>query len=213
VALRFSFIAEAEARQIPHGATVELDPGGHVTPLAWDTLRARRVTVVPRGAADPTLPPDLAPVSPAARVAIAADASGLALKATIVGQLRRTGRAVQDLGVLAADQPGDYPELAAAVARAVSRGEADAGIVIDEGGVGAAVAANKVRGIRAALCTTPTLARLAREQAGTNVLTLASALLEPADALEIVQVWLSTPTRDPAHLRRLLGVRRLEDGL
>ena len=61
---RFSLIGEAEARQIEPGSTVELERGGHVTPLAWDTLRARRVQVVPAGSVDPALPDDLAPVSP-----------------------------------------------------------------------------------------------------------------------------------------------------
>ena len=77
---------------IEPGSTVELEPGGHVTPLARDTLRARRVTVVPAGTVDPTLPADLAPISPTARVAIGVDHSGVALKATLIDHLRKRAR-------------------------------------------------------------------------------------------------------------------------
>jgi ribose 5-phosphate isomerase B len=209
-ARRFGIITENDARQIEPGSTVELEQGGHVTPLAWDTLRARRVTVVPAGMIDPNLPADLAPVMPVARVAIGADHTGLALKTSLVEHLRRSGKAVDDHGTSNAD-PVDYPDIAASVGRAVVRGEADAGIVIDGAGLGSAIAANKLRGVRAAMCSTPTLARYAREHNGANVLTLGATLVTPAEAREIVDVWLSTPTREARYLRRLLKVRRLED--
>ncbi len=113
--LRFWLISEADARRIEPGSTVELEPGGHVTPLAADTLRARRVTVVPAGSADPALPADLAPVSPVVRVAIGADHTGVALKAALVAHLRQGGRQAIDVGTIGAD-PVDYPDIAAAVA-------------------------------------------------------------------------------------------------
>jgi ribose 5-phosphate isomerase B len=207
---RFQLIGEAEARTIEPGSTVELERGGHVTPLAWDTLRSRRVTVVPAGTVDPSLPPDLAPVANPARVAIGSDHTGVKLKADLVAYLRQQGRAVTDLGTLT-DEPVDYPDVAGAVARAVARGEADAGIVIDGAGLGSAIAANKVRGARAAMCLNPTLARYAREHNGANVLTLGSSLVNAAAAREIVDVWLSTPMREARYLRRLLKIRRLED--
>ena len=125
---RFDLITEADARVLDHGSTVELTAGGHVTPLARDTLAARRVTVVAAGSTDATLPPDLAPVSDVRRVAIGSDHSGVALKKALVGHLRGKGLAVTDLGTDSAE-PVDYPDIAAAVARAVARGEADAGIV------------------------------------------------------------------------------------
>jgi len=207
---RFGLIGEAEARQIEPGTTVELEKGGHVTPLAWDTLRARRVQVVPFGSVDPALPADLAPVSAIARIAIGADHSGVALKAVLIDHLRKAGKAVTDLGTSGSD-PVDYPDIAAAVGRAVVRNEADAGIVIDGAGLGSAMAANKIRGVRAAMCSTVTLARYAREHNGANVLALGATLLQPAEAKEIVDTWLSTPTREPRYLRRLLKIRRLED--
>lgn len=209
-ARRFSLITEADARTLEPDSTVELEPNGHVTPLARDTLRARRVTVVPAGTADPTLPADLAPVSPVARVAIGADHTGVALKTAIVEWLRRRGTAVDDHGSHG-PPPVDYPDVAAAVARAVVRGEADAGIVLDGSGLGSTIAANKIRGARAAMCSTPTLARYAREHAGANVLALGATLLTAAEAIEIVDVWVSTPMREARYLRRLLKIRRLEE--
>jgi len=209
-ARRFALISETEARQIEHGATVELEKGGHVTPLAWDTLRARRVTVVPAGTVDASIPDDLAPTATVTRVAIGADHTGLVLKAALVDHLRKQGKAVHDLGTLTAD-PVDYPDIAALVGKSVVRKESDAGIIIDGAGLGSAIAANKVRGIRAAMCTTPTLARYAREHNGANVLALGATLVEIADAKAIVDVFLSTPTREPRYLRRLLKIRRLEE--
>jgi len=206
----FGLIGEAEARTIEPGTTVELERGGHVTPLAWDTLRARRVTVVPAGTVDATLPPDLAPAANPMRIAIGSDHTGLGLKAALVDHLRKQGRAVADLGTSSTD-PVDYPDIAGAVARAVARKEADAGIVIDGAGLGSAIAANKVRGIRAAMCSTPTLARYAREHNGANVITLGSSLVDAAGAREIVDLWLSTPMREARYIRRLLKIRRLED--
>ena len=209
---RFELITEADARMLPIGSTVELAEGGHVTPLARDTLRERRVTVVTLGGYDAELPPDLAPVSPVRRVAIGSDHTGVALKAALVGHLRAQGLAVDDLGVDAADTPADYPDTAAAVARAVARGEADAGIALDGAGIGSAIAANKVVGIRAATATDERVARYAREHNGANVLALGATLLAGADeAFRIVDTWLRTPMREPRYLRRLLKIRRLEE--
>jgi ribose 5-phosphate isomerase B len=206
----FEIITETDARRIERGATVELVKGGHVTPLAADTLRERRVTVVPAGSVDPAMPPDLAPRSDIRRVAIASDHTGIAMRNAIVQHLRGCGLAVDDLGV-DDTSPVDYPDTAARVAKAVARGEADAGIVIDGAGIGSAIAANKVRGIRAAMVTDETIARYAREHNGTNVMTLGSTLLQPDAALRIIDVWRSTPMTEPRYIRRLLKVRRLED--
>jgi ribose 5-phosphate isomerase B len=207
----FEIITEADARVLDIGSTVELTAGGHVTPLARDTLAARRVTVVPASAADPSLPSDLAPAADVRRVAIGSDHSGIALKRALVTHLRARGLAVADLGTDKPD-PVDYPDIAAAVARSVARGESDAGIVIDGAGIGSAIAANKVRGIRAAMCPDETIARYSREHNGANVLTLGSSLLAgPEAAVRIVETWLGTPMREARYIRRLAKVRRLED--
>jgi ribose 5-phosphate isomerase B len=208
---RFDIITEADARTLDVGATVELAKGGHVTPLAKDTLAARRVTVIPAGAADPALPSDLAPAAEIRRVAIGSDHTGLALKRALVEHLRGRGLAVVDVGTDKPD-PVDYPDIAGSVARSVARGEADAGIVIDGAGIGSAIAANKVRGIRAAMCVNETMARYSREHNGANVITLGSSLLDgTATAIRIVDVWMGTPMREARYIRRLLKIRRLED--
>lgn len=207
---RFSIITESDARQIAPGTTVELEAAGHVTPLAADTLRDRRVTVVRGGSADPALPADLAPAMPVRRVALGSDHTGLALKAALVAHLRKAGLDVRDCGTESAD-PVDYPDIAAVVGKCVARREADAGIVIDGAGLGSAMAANKIRGVRAAMCTDLTLARYSREHNGANVLALGATLLDIPSATAIVDTWLSTPTKEARYLRRLLKVRRLEE--
>jgi ribose 5-phosphate isomerase B len=208
---RFDIITEADARTLDVGATVELAAGGHVTPLARDTLAARRVTVVAAGALDPSLPPDLAPVADVKRVCIGSDHTGLSIKKALVQHLRGRGLAVTDIGTDSAD-PVDYPDIAATVATAVARGEADAGIVIDGAGIGSAIAANKIRGIRAAMCPDETIARYAREHNGANVLTIGSTLVAgPEAAVRITDVWLGTAMREPRYIRRLLKIRRLEE--
>src|SRR5262249_38261131 len=148
---RFAIITEADARQLAEGSTVELERGGHVTPLARETLKDRQVTVVPEGATDPSLPPDLGPRFPIDRVAIGSDHPGVALKTVLTEHLRASGRSVVDLGTTGRAAV-DYPDIAGAVANAVARGQVDAGIVIDGAGLGSAIAANKVAGVRAAMC-------------------------------------------------------------
>jgi len=208
---RFDIITEADARVLDIGATVELAAGGHVTPLAKDTLSARRVTVIPAGSADPSLPPDLAPVADIRRVAIGNDHTGIAFKRAIVAHLRGRGIAVTDLGTDKTDAV-DYPDMAGAVAVTVARGEADAGIVIDGAGIGSAIAANKVRGIRAAMCQDETIARYSREHNGANVITLGSSLLAgPEVAIRIVDTWMGTAMREARYIRRLLKIRRMEE--
>ena len=208
---RFDIITEGAARTLDVGATVELAEGGHVTPLAKDTLAARRVTVIPAGAADPSLPADLAPASDIRRVAIGNDHTGIALKRALVQHLRGRGLSVTDVGT-DKPEPVDYPDIAGQVATAVARGEADAGIVIDGAGIGSAIAANKVRGIRAAMCLNETIARYSREHNGANVMTLGSTLVDGTDAaIRIVDTWIGTPMREARYIRRLLKIRRMEE--
>jgi ribose 5-phosphate isomerase B len=208
---KFDIITEAEARTLDIGATVELAKGGHVTPLARDTLASRRVTVVPAGSVDSSLPADLVPVADIRRVTIGNDHTGLAMKKALLQHLRGRGLAVADAGTNGTE-PVDYPDIAAAVATAVARGEADAGIVIDGAGIGSAIAANKIRGIRAVMCADETIARYSREHNGANVITLGSTLLPSADAaIRIVDTWLGTSMREARYIRRLLKIRRLEE--
>lgn len=205
---RFEIITEAEARVLPVGETVQLAKGGHVTPLARDTLRERRITVV----SDTEAPADAAALVPRAdvkAVAIGSDHTGIALRKTLVAFLRGRGLSVLDVGTDSTD-PVDYPDVAEAVSRPVARGEADAGIVIDGAGIGSAMAANKIAGIRAVMATTETIARYSREHNGANVLSLGSSLLTADEAKAIVTTWISTAMREPRYIRRLAKIRALE---
>jgi ribose 5-phosphate isomerase B len=204
---RFHIVTEADARVLEYGSTIVLAAGGHVTPLAQDTLRARRVTVV----AD-TPDVDLAALAPVATVrtlAIAGDHTSLALKAALVQHFRSRGLAAHDLGTATTD-PVDYPDTAAAAAVQVARGEADAAIVIDGAGLGSCIAANKVAGARAAMCLNETLARYARQHNGANVLALGSTLVSVAEAVAIAGVFVDTPMREARYIRRLAKIRALE---
>jgi ribose 5-phosphate isomerase B len=205
---RFDIITESDARVLPHGDTVTLAKGGHITPLAQDTLRARRVTIVQEGRASLD-EAALVPPADIRRVAIASDHTGVKLRRELVVFLRGRGLAVQDLGTDGPD-PVDYPDVAASVAAVVVRGEADGGIVIDGAGIGSAIAANKVRGIRAVMANSETLARYGREHNGANVLALGATLVSPDEARAIVTTWLTTPMREPRYIRRLAKIRDLE---
>jgi ribose 5-phosphate isomerase B len=205
---KFEIITEADARVLARGETVELARGGHITPLAADTLRERRVTVVRDGQVSAE-EASLAPRAEIRTVAIASDHSGVKLRTALVAFLRGRGLAVQDLGTDGPD-PVDYPDTAASVARAVARGEADAGIVIDGAGIGSAMAANKIAGIRAVMATTETIARYSREHNGANVLSLGATLVSLDEARTIVATFLTTPMREARYIRRLAKIRALE---
>lgn len=204
----FEIITEADARLLAPGEPVMLKRGGLVTPLAQDTLKDRRVTVV-RESSVSIDEASLAPVADIRSVAVASDHSGAALRKRIVSFLRSRGLAVADLGT-DGTEPVDYPDVAASVADMVARREADAGIVVDGAGIGSAIAANKVPGIRAVMATTETIARYSREHNGANVLTLGATFLSEEEATTIIATWLTTPMREPRYIRRLAKIQALE---
>src|SRR5687768_16546684 len=200
-------VTEADARVLDYGSTIVLIAGDHITPLASDTLKARRVSIV-RESHDVDVA-SLAPTATIRRVAVAGDHTSLALKAALLQHLRGRGLAAHDLGTTTTD-PVDYPDTAAAAAIQVSRGEADAAIVIDGAGLGSTIAANKVRGARAAMCLNETLARYARQHNGANVLALGATLVSTEEALAIVDTFIDTPMREARYIRRLAKIRELE---
>jgi len=204
---RFQIVTEADARVLEYGSSIVVVAGGHVTPLAADTLRSRRITVMREGPGHGE--PGLAPASPIRTVAIGGDHTSVSLKAAIVTHLRGRGIAAHDLGTSTAE-PVDYPDTAAAVARQVARGEADAGIVIDGAGLGSAIAATKVDGVRAAMCVSVTLARYARQHNGANVLALGSTLVTVDEACAMVDTFVDTEMTEPRYIARLAKVRALE---
>ncbi len=145
------------------------------------------------------------------RIALGADHGGFPLKGEIAEQLRREGRQVVDLGAHQYDGADDYPDFARAVAEAVAGGSAERGIVICGSGVGASIAANKIRGARAGLCHDTYSARQAVEHDDMNVLCLGARVIGPAVAAELVRVFLGAQfSGEDRHLRRLRKVLSFE---
>jgi ribose 5-phosphate isomerase B len=143
------------------------------------------------------------------RIAIGADHAGFALKQHLAGMLQRLGHVVDDRGAHS-DAPTDYPPICADVAREVTAGRAERGIVIGGSGQGEQMAANKVPGTRAALCNDLYTARLSREHNDANVLALGSRVVAQALAEEILALWLVTPFAGGRHQRRLDQIAALE---
>lgn len=144
-----------------------------------------------------------------ARVAVAADHAGYRLKLTVVAHLQKGGHQVMDLGTHSED-PVDYPPLCAAAGRAVASGEAEFGIVLGGSGQGETMVANKIRGVRAALCLGEYTARLARQHNDANVLGMGGRIVGEGLALSIVDIFLSTPFDGGRHQRRVDQIAEIE---
>jgi ribose 5-phosphate isomerase B len=143
------------------------------------------------------------------RIAIGADHAGFELKAHLVHTLKELGHEVDDLGTHSTE-PADYPPICAAVGRAVANGDADRGIVLGGSGQGEQMAANKVRGVRAALCNDLYTARLSRQHNDANVLAIGARVVAATLADEIVALWLSTSFDGGRHARRVAQIAELE---
>jgi ribose 5-phosphate isomerase B len=143
------------------------------------------------------------------RVSIGSDHAGFALKQHLVATLEKLGHEVVDLGT-GSEEPVDYPPICAAVARLVADGEVDRGIVLGGSGQGEQIAANKVHGVRAALCNDLYLARMSRQHNDANVLSLGGRIVAPALADEIVELWLTTAFDGGRHERRIGQIADIE---
>ncbi len=145
------------------------------------------------------------------KIAVGADHGGFPLKESLIRFLEDKGYRVSDLGT-SSTAAVDYPDFAARVARAVASGDCDRGIMIDSLGMASAMAANKIRGIRAAMCYDLTTARSSREHNDANVLTLGGKIIEPSLAAEIVSLWLTTDFAGGRHWPRVNKIMALERG-
>src|SRR5688500_2285378 len=143
------------------------------------------------------------------RIAIGADHAGYDLKTHLVATLRELGHDVDDLGTDSTDAV-DYPPICAAVGRAVVEGRADRGIVLGGSGQGEQMAANKVRGVRAALCNDLYTARMSRAHNDANLLTIGGRIVGPGLADEILALWLATPFEGGRHRRRVDQIGDIE---
>ncbi|MEE8523188.1 MAG: ribose 5-phosphate isomerase B [Thermoanaerobaculia bacterium] len=159
----------------------------------------------------PTSSPEPRPAAanPGQTVAVGADHGGWKLKERIAGFLQELGYQVRDCGTFGGDSV-DYPDFAHEVAKLVADGSCHWGIVVDGAGIGSAMTANKVPGVRAALCYDLSTARNSREHNHANVLTLGAGLIGDGLALQIVQTWLETPWGPGRHARRIDKIREVE---
>ena len=141
------------------------------------------------------------------KIAIGSDHAGFEYKEKIKVLLTSLGHEVRDFGT-SSNEPVDYPLFIRPTAEAVARGESDRGIVLGGSGNGEAIVANKVRGIRCALCWSLETARLAREHNDSNVLSIGQRMIPVDLALEIVNVWLATPFEGGRHARRIAEIEQ-----
>jgi ribose 5-phosphate isomerase B len=143
------------------------------------------------------------------RIAIGADHAGFPLKQHLIATLRRLGHDVDDHGTHSED-PVDYPAICAGVGRAVVRGQADRGVVVGGSGQGEQIAANKITGVRAALCNELYTARMSRQHNDANVLAIGGRIVGPGLADEIVALWLTTAFEGGRHQRRVDQISAIE---
>jgi RpiB/LacA/LacB family sugar-phosphate isomerase len=161
----------------------------------------------------PPLPEREAPspkTDSAATIAIGADHGGYPLKERIAFRLKETGHDVHDCGT-DSTAAVDYPDFAHEVARLVADGTCRWGIIVDGAGIGSAMVANKVPGVRAALCYDLSTARNSREHNHANVLTLGAGLIGPNLALQIVDEWLATPWAEGRHADRVAKITSIQN--
>jgi len=189
---------------IPAEGELRVAEGTLFTPLARDMAAARGVRIVEVPASEV---PGLAP--PEKTVAVGADHGGFALKEFLKPVIEELGLAVRDVGV-AEEKPVDYPDIAEKVALLVVEGKAARGVIIDGAGIGSAMAANKLPGIRAALCYDRASARNSREHNDANVLALGGRSLTLSQAEAVLRTWLETPFAGGRHAARIGKISELE---
>lgn len=195
--------AEALAR-VPDGGTLGVQRGAVVTPLAREEAARRSVRLV---TADPGA--NAAGRNGPLLIALGCDHGGFATKRRVIDWLRELGHRPLDLGTYD-ENAVDYPDFALEVGRAVSEGRAALGIVIDGAGIGSAIAANKVPGVRAATCWDAQSASNAREHNYANVLSIGGRMLAESTCREIVRTFLSTPEGAARHGRRVQKIQDIE---
>ena len=207
-------VTAADLEKVAQNGEVAVTAETLITPLAREIAEQRgiqiRVIAAPQANATVGALLASASVESSARVvAIGADHGGFELKEQLKNYLRDWGYKFLDLGTHGAEAV-DYPDFAEAVGNAVARGDAWMGVALDSAGIGSSMAANKVPGVRAALCYDRATARNSREHNDANVLTLGAKLISQEAAREILAVWLATPFAGGRHQRRVDKILAIE---
>ena len=194
-------ITEDDVRGLERGAVLRIAENARLTPLAADIVNDRGIEIVRRVSRSGS--------KQHKSIAVGADHGGYPMKEELRKFLTELGHRVHDFGTNS-ESAVDYPDFAHAVARAVSDGSAEVGIVIDGAGVGSAMTANKVPGVRAAACYSVEVARNSREHNGANVLTLGSKTITNEQMRDIVRAWLSTDLTEERHRKRVGKIDAIE---
>ncbi|HEV7643736.1 MAG TPA: ribose 5-phosphate isomerase B [Pyrinomonadaceae bacterium] len=196
-----NLITEDELRGLEAGMRLRVADGVRFTPLASDLVREKGIVLVKKESKRSS--------SKARSVAIGADHGGFQMKEDLKDFLAGLGVQVRDFGTNSTDAV-DYPDYAHAVAKAVADKVADVGIIIDGAGIGSAMTANKVPGVRAAACYTVALAKNSREHNGANVLTLGCGQNNLAEVKEIITTFLGTELTEDRHKKRVAKIDNIE---
>lgn len=194
-------ITEADVRDLAANAKLMIRDGAIITPAARDVIRERGIEIRHRTRRT---------VSGKQRViAIGSDHGGFEAKEKLKKLLDELGFKHRDFGTFS-EEAVDYPDFAHAVARAVADGGCDLGIIVDGAGIGSCMTANKVPGVRAAMCYDAATARNSREHNYANVLTLGGRMLSSEQLREVVQTWLATPEGEARHGKRVAKIMAVE---
>jgi len=194
-------ITEDDLRGLDEGARVRVADNAKFTPLASDIVAERRLQLIRKQSRHDSIK--------VKSVAIGADHGGFHVKEELKQFLNGLGVQVRDFGTNSTDAV-DYPDFAHAVARSVGEGHVDVGIIVDGAGIGSAMAANKVPGVRAAACYNAALAKNSREHNGANVLTLGSGQNSIDEIKQIVGAWISTELTEERHKKRVNKINTIE---
>ncbi len=194
-------ITEDDVRGLESGAVLRIREDARLTPLAADIINEKKIEIVRRASRRGSKASKL--------IAVGADHGGFSMKEELKAVLTELGHRVQDFGAYSEDAV-DYPDFAHAVARAVADGSSDLGIMIDGAGVGSAMTANKVPGVRAAACYSVDVARNSREHNDANVLTLGSKTINSKQMRDIVTTWLSTEISEDRHRKRVAKIDAIQ---
>ena len=191
-------------QDIPLSGELQVPIGTVITPSARDLAAERGVKIA-------ALPADQihSLAAPEKTVAIGADHGGFQMKQQLKPLIEELGLSIRDVGVNE-ETPADYPDIALQVAELVAAGIAARGVIVDGAGIGSAMAANKVPGVRAALCYDRASARNSREHNDSNVLTLGGRLLTGTQAEEVLRVWLGTKFAGGRHAARVEKITQIE---
>jgi len=196
------FVTAQDIQSLPEGSILDLPEGAILTDLAREWIEKNKIKIVwgqPKVNAAP----------PKVRIALGSDHGGYNMKEALKKHLNELGESYIDHGTRSTESV-DYPDFAHAVARAVAIGQAELGIILDGAGIGSAMVANKVPGIRAAACYDVATARNSREHNDANVLTLGAGLISTEIMAEVVKTFLSASVTEERHRARVRKIMNIE---